>query len=399
MNNTKLHRRSWLRSAAGGVVALSTASYLRAAGANERLRVGVIGRTGHGDYGHSLDTVWLDVPEVQLVAVADDSPAGLAEAAKRLNVTKAFADYREMLDTMKPHVVSIAPRWLDTHHEIALACAQRGIHAYMEKPFVRTLAEADELIKTCEQTGAKLALACQTRYSPKVAAVKRLLDEGKIGRVLEYRARGKEDDRGGAEDLWVLGTHLLDLIQFFGGNPTWCFATLTEQGKPVAKANVREGNEGLGPLAGDRVEARYNMPDGSTAYFASCRGLGKGGGRFGVQIFGSEGAIDVMAGYMASVKFLPDPAWSPGRSNKKWLNVSSAGIDLPEPVTVGGNIEGNRIAVLDLLAAVKENRSPLCGMYEARATLEMIHAVFESHRQQQPVPMPLASRTHALAQL
>ena len=45
------------------------------------------------------------------------------------------------------------------------------------------------------------------------------------------------------------------LIQFFGGNPTWCFATLTEQGKRVEKTNVREGNEGLGPLAGDRVDA------------------------------------------------------------------------------------------------------------------------------------------------
>ena len=259
---------------------------------------------------------WLHVPDAQLVAVADDDPKGLADAAARLRVDKTFADYREMLDKVRPHVVSIAQRWIDKHHEMAMACAERGIHMYMEKPFVRTLAEADELIAACEKSGARLALACQSHYSPKAATAKHLIDEGKIGRVLEYRARGKEDHRGGSEDLWVLGTHVLDLVRYFGGHPTWCFATITEQGKPVDKSHIREGNEGLGPLAGDAVEASYGMPDGSTAFFGSRQNAGKGEDRFGVQIFGSEGILEIMWGYMASVKFLPDPTWSPGRSNK-----------------------------------------------------------------------------------
>src|SRR5690606_15055491 len=153
---------------------------------------------------HGLDKVWLKVPGVELVAVADDDPKGLSEAASRLKVKRTYSDYREMLAKVKPDVVSIAPRWLDKHYEIAMACADRGVHIYMEKPFVRTLAEADKLIATCERTGTKLALACHARYSPKVILVKRLIEEGKIGHVLEYRARGKEDHRGGSEDMWVL---------------------------------------------------------------------------------------------------------------------------------------------------------------------------------------------------
>jgi len=43
-------------------------------------RVGVIGRTGRGDYGHGLDAVWRDVPGTQVVAVADDDKLGLAAA-------------------------------------------------------------------------------------------------------------------------------------------------------------------------------------------------------------------------------------------------------------------------------------------------------------------------------
>jgi predicted dehydrogenase len=364
------------------------------------MRIAVIGRTGHGDYGHSLDTVWLEVPSVQVVAVSDDNSQGLAAAATRLHVDKTFADYRTMLDDVKPDVVSVAPRWIDQHHQMAIACAQRGIHMYMEKPFCRTLVEADEIVTACERTQTKLAIACQAHYSPKLPAVNKAIEEGKIGRVLEFRARGKEDaSRGGSEDLWVLGTHMLDLVRFLGGQPQWCFASLTERGKPVAKSDIKEGVEGLGPLAGDHVQATYGFKDEAMGYFASRRGMGKGDARFALQVFGTDGVIDIASGYMGPVRFLPDPTWCPGRSKAKWLNLSSAGIDQPEPIKKGGNLEGNRIAVVDLLAAIKENRQPLCSMYDARGTLEMIHAIFDSHRQRQAVSLPLKNRQHALTML
>ena len=60
----------------------------------ENYRVAVIGRTGRGNYGHGLDLVWKDVPRTQVVAVADDDDQGRAEAARRLNVSSAYADYR-----------------------------------------------------------------------------------------------------------------------------------------------------------------------------------------------------------------------------------------------------------------------------------------------------------------
>ena len=136
---------------------------------------------------------------------------------------------------------------------------------------LRTLREADEMIAACERTHARVAVAHQTHYSPRVEAVQRLIKEGKIGRVLEFRGRGKEDRRGGGEDLWVLGSHVMDLIRLFGGQPRWCFASVMHGGKPVTAADVVEGPEGIGPLAGDAVQSIYLMPDGSTAYFGSQR--------------------------------------------------------------------------------------------------------------------------------
>ena len=51
--------------------------------ANE-YRVGVIGSTGRGNYGHGLDTVWREFPKTKVVAVVDDNRDGLAKAVKRL---------------------------------------------------------------------------------------------------------------------------------------------------------------------------------------------------------------------------------------------------------------------------------------------------------------------------
>lgn len=362
-------------------------------------RVAVIGRTGRGEYGHGIDAVWAEVPRTRVVAVADDDKMGLAAAAQRLGVDRAYSDYRQMLDEVKPDIVAIGPRWIDQHRDMAVAAAERGMHIYMEKPFCRTLAEADQIVAACERTHARLAIAHQTRYSPKIAAVRQIIDSGRLGRVLEFRGRGKEDRRGGGEDLWVLGTHVLDLIRTFGGHPLWCQASVTQSGRPIASADVAEGAEGIGPLAGDAVHAMYGMPDGSVAYFGSVRATGGKTPRFGLHIHGSGGIVEILSGHLPSVKFLEDPGWSPGRSGAVWQDVSSAGVGVPEPLSDGGLHGGNVLAVNDLLAAIEENRQPLGNMYEARGATEMIVAVFESQRLLARVPLPLENRQNPLTML
>ena len=365
----------------------------------DKYRVAVIGSTGRGNYGHGVDTVWREVPNVEVVAVADDNEAGRKSAAERLKVKTAYADYREMLAKEKPQVVGIGPRWIDQHHEMILACAEHGCHIYLEKPCCRTLAEADEIVAALEKKHLKLAIAHQTRYSPVLPVLKQLIAEGKIGTLLELRARGKEDSRGGAEDLWVLGTHLMDLMRAIAGEAKSCFATVRQGGHPVGKADVAPGKEGLGPLAGDAVDARYTFADGVTGYFASHRGLGGSPSRFGIQILGTQGIFEIVTGYLGIVKYLPDPAWSPARSGKQWVEVSTNGIGKPETLPNTGLHGGNVAAVKDLLAAIEENRQPLGSVYQARGATEMILAVFESHRQQKPVSLPLENRQHPLAML
>jgi predicted dehydrogenase len=365
----------------------------------ETFRVGIIGRTGHGDYGHALDEAFAGVPNVEIVAVADDDPTGLAKMAAKHNVRQAFADYRKMLDIVRPDIVVISQRWLDQHRDMAVAAAERGIHIYMEKPFCRSLAEADQIVDACERTQTKLAIAHPTHYSPKLDRVKRLLEAGRFGKVLEYRGRGKEDRRGGGEDLWVLGTHVMDMIRVLAGHPKWCFAKVSQDGHPVTAADVVEGAEGIGPLAGDAIHAVYGMPDGTTAYFSSVRNVAGNPTRYALQVYCSHGIVEVLEGTMPPVKCLRDRSWSPARSGKPWLNVSSQGFDKPETLTDPKYDSRHRLAVDDLRAAIQEQREPKSSMYAARGATEMIVAIFESHRVGGPVALPLANRQNPLTML
>jgi len=361
-------------------------------------KVGIIGRTGGGNYGHGLDRVWQDVPNVEVAAVADENDKGRTEAVNRCAAKTGYADYREMLDRERPDIVAICERWIDRHHELAMACAEHGCHMYMEKPFTRTLEEADAVVAACEMRHLKLAIAHNNRYTPQLAMIKRLIRTGEIGDVLELRIRGKEDRRGGGEDLWVLGTHMLDLMRAVNGDVESCYARVTDKGHSVTAADVYDGNEGIGPLAGDGIDAMYRFANGANGYFASHRDMAGRPSRFGLRIHGSKGLIALDSGYLKPGYILKDSSWSNGTTDVDWQPISSLGIGQSEPLEHGPH-GSNMAAALDLIDAIENDRQPVSSMYDARAAVELIAAVFESHRRGGPVSLPLENRENPLTML
>lgn len=390
-----MNRRHFLTTAAAGLALGS-----HAVEAHSKLKVAIIGHTGRGNYGHGLDTMWLDVPEAEIVAVADPVEKGLEAELKKLKVpAKGFADYKQMLAEVKPYIVSIGPREIDQHRDMVLACAEAGVKGiYMEKPFVRTLAEADEVVAACEKHKMKVAIAHRNRYHPVMPLVAKLVKEGAIGRLLEFRARGKEDARGGSLDLWVLGTHLFNLIHYFGGRPLECSAVVLQNGKPATKADVKEGAEGIGPLAGNEVHARFEMECGVPAYFDSVQGAGVKSTGFGVQLIGTEGVIDLRTDAEPAAHLFKGSPFRPTKEAIAWTPITTGGIGQPEPLAdIKKLVAGHGLPAMDLIAAIKEDRAPLCSAEDGRVTIEMVAAVFESHRLHgQRVKLPLETRVSPL---
>lgn len=369
------------------------------------LRVAVIGRTGRGNYGHGLDVVWQQISNVQIVAVADENEAGRVAAQKRLGAKNAYADYRDMLKKERPQIVSVADRHLDQHRDMVVACAEAGANMFLEKPMCRTLQEADEMVAACERHHVKLAIAHQTRYSPRVQRIKDMIAAGDLGEILELRGRGKEDVRVGGQDLMVLGTHIMDLMRFIAGDARWCFARVSMAGKeratPIAKGDIREGGEGMGPIAGDHIVAQYGFDKGIVGTFASQKSTRPQGvaDRFGLAILGSRGIIQLTTGSLPAAYFLPDPSWFPGRSRAQWQEITSAGVGKPETLKDGGLGQGNVWIVQDLIEAIAKDRQPKGSVYDARGALEMIMAVYDSQRVRNVVELPLKNRRHPLTML
>jgi predicted dehydrogenase len=363
---------------------------LAAQTADRPLTVGVIGHTGQGNYGHGEDTVWLKIPQTKIVAVADADPKGLADAAKRLGGVKAYADYKAMLAEAKPDIAAICSRHIHEHRDMIVAAVEAGVKGiYIEKPFVRTLAEADEIVKLCADKGVRLAIAHRNRYHPVLASVKQLVDAGEIGELKEVRVRGKQDQRGGGLDLWVLGGHGFNLATLFTGSAISCEATLLVEGRPATKADIQPGDEGVGPIVGDEIHARYETKSGIPLYFDSKKGSWTKGTPFGARLIGTKGII--------SLQVDEEPLAILERDGKK-TPITTAGIGQPEPIKdirlVNGGHHG---AIRDLLAAIKEQREPLCGPKAGLETVELTMAVFASFAADgKKVTLPLADRQHPL---
>jgi predicted dehydrogenase len=203
----------------------------------------------------------------------------------------------------------------------------------------------------------------------------------------------------------VLGTHVMDLMRTFAGEARSCFAKVGVTGKervtPVGKAEVRQGNEGIGPLAGDHITATYGFDKSAVGYFSSVkapRGQGESD-RFGLTICGSKGIVQLTTGALPAAYFLPDPSWFPGRSRAAWQEITSAGLGKPETLRDGGLGLGNIWIVQDLMDAIENDRQPKGSIYDGRAALEMILAIYESHRVRGPVELPLKNRRHPLTML
>lgn len=393
-----MNRRHFIHAAAASGLTLNA---LTAQEPGKRLRVGVIGHTGRGNYGHGIDTMWLSMPETEIVAVADADATGLEAELKKLKVpsAKGFADYRAMLKEMKPDIAAIGPRHIDQHREMCLAAIEAGVRGiYMEKPFCRSPQEADEIAAACEKSGVKLALAHRNRWNPVLPVIAQMMKEETLGRVLEIRCRGKEDQRGGSLDLWVLGGHLLNLAVFFAGKPQTCSAVVLQAGHPVTKEDIKEGDEGVGPLAGNEIHARFETESGIPIFFDSVQNAGVKQAGFGLQIVGTRGLVDLRIDADPLAHFVPGSPFQPVKEPRPWIPISTAGIGKPEPVEgAGKQVMSHLTGGRDLIAAIAEGRQPLCGPEDGRLTVEMICAVFESHRQGgQRVELPLKDRRNPM---
>jgi predicted dehydrogenase len=341
--------------------------------------------------------MWLGIPEAHVVAIADADSKGLNSTLKQFESAQGFTDYRKMFVEAKPDIVAIGMRHVDQHRDVALAAIEanaRGI--YIEKPFCRSPHEADEIVNAARSRNVKISVAHRNRFHPVLPVVKQLVHDGAIGRVLEYRMRGKEDARGGMLDLWVLGSHLFNLVCYFAGNPIACSASVMLNGRQSKKSDAIQGAEGIGLMAGNEVHAHFDMENGLVAYFDSIAKAGNAAAGFGLQIIGTEGVVDFRIDREPLAHIRSGSPFNPSVDPTAWIPISTAGIAKPEPIDrLGEQIAKHWLPGRELIHSIEQDRMPICNETEATTTIEMITAVSCSHLEQSArIELSQISRTN-----
>lgn len=139
-------------------------------------------------------------------------------------------DYRELLTSPDVDIVCVTTS-SGSHAEIGLEVIRAGKHLIVEKPVAMNTEQAEQLIQAAEEHGVTLSVISQRRFEPQHQAVKDVLDQGALGKLLLievslpfYRSqeyydsadwRGTLAEDGGA--LMNQGIHSLDLMLWFGG--------------------------------------------------------------------------------------------------------------------------------------------------------------------------------------
>lgn len=352
-------------------------------------KAAAIGRTGGGNYGHGLDVAYAGLDNVEFVAVADPDDEGREAARVRNKAPRAYADYHDMLAAEQPDLVSVCPRWTDCHLDMVLACLEAGAHVYCEKPMTWNLADGDAIIARADALGRKVAVAHQAVYLPRIQALRQVLRDGRIGDLQQIHAHGKQDRRGGGEDMITLGTHLFNLMRFFAGDVRWMSAHVTVQGRELAPADIAEATEPVGPVAGDCIESYFAFDSGVAGRFESRRDQPGSGQRYGLELVGSEGTICLRGGAGGELMLYPHPVFRPADQGQAWVPLD--GLPADDPLS-----RGNTLAIVDLIDCIEQDREPISSARSAVAALEMILGTYESQITGARVAMPMRRRDHPL---
>jgi myo-inositol 2-dehydrogenase/D-chiro-inositol 1-dehydrogenase len=168
------------------------------------------------------------VPGAELFAVASPTAGHADEFARRHGVRHAFRDYRKMLEASELDLVVLGcPN--DLHCEFTELAAAAGKHVVCEKPLCLNLDEADRMIAACARAKVKLMYAEELCFTPKYVRLKRLLDEGALGRPHLVKQAEKHDGphagwfwdvkRSGGGVTMDMGCHAFEFFRWLLGKP------------------------------------------------------------------------------------------------------------------------------------------------------------------------------------
>lgn len=196
----------------------------------QQIKVGVIGCGYIAQQVHIPN--YIENPKSRLEAICDTNQDTLTKVAKKYGVKHTFADYRELLDSGLVQAVSVCvPTSL--HSQIVVDAAENGVHVLCEKPLATNLDEANTMLEAVSKNGVKFSVDFNLRFLPSHRKVRDYIRQGRIGKPIFARAQlittgpyamnldayaYETQKRVGC--LFDSGAHVADLMLWMFGKPS-----------------------------------------------------------------------------------------------------------------------------------------------------------------------------------
>jgi UDP-N-acetyl-2-amino-2-deoxyglucuronate dehydrogenase len=348
----------------------------------ERIRVGIVGA---GLIGQVHADALILLPEARLTAVCDPVPGRATSfAAAKAPDARAFESLDALLEARAVDAICVCTPH-PQHATVVEACAARGVHAIVEKPFTPRLAEADRAIAASRRHRTKLSVIFQRRWYPGSRRIREAIDQGRLGRpilgecIVEFWRgqdyynlgpwRGRWDTEGGGV-IMNQAPHMIDLLQWYMGpvEEVFCFwDNLIHpyvEVEDLAVAVVRFVGGGLGLIKASNCTNPQL--------------------RYGVIVTGSTGAT-VSVVLNDGEPMGHNVVWTiPGESGNvaAWLAEEQASGQKEFP-------DFHALQIRDFLAAIREDREPAVTGEEGRKTVEIMEAMYRSGEIHAPIAFPV----------
>ena len=345
-----------------------------------KVRVGLVG-CGRIAVTHAMALDTLE--EADFVACCDRDVERATQMAAEHHVPHVFADAAELFASGLIDAAMVCTPH-PAHEPVVVAAAKAGIHVLCEKPVSTSLAEADRMIAACKEAGTKFGVIFQRRFWPSSQRMRKAIDDGKLGKltlgeciVRIWRAqeyfesdpwRGKWASEGGGV-LMNQAVHSIDHFQWFMGKAvevTGRYATLRHGAyidvEDTAVAVVTFENGAIGVIeASSTVQPNIG---------------------FRVSVHGDNGATVSSWENPEGVLGIND-TWSiPGEET---MRETWEAEDRDKP----GFPLYHVLQIQEFLQSVQADREPAVTGEDARKSLEIILAIYESSRTGLPVKLPM----------
>lgn len=175
---------------------------------NKVIRFGVIGAGRIGKI-HAANLA-NSVPGAEVAAIADINLKAAQDAAARLHIPQALADYQDLLSDATIDAVAICSS-TDTHAQIVMEAAQAGKHIFCEKPIAHDLAKIDAALEVVKAAGVKLQIGFNRRFDPNFAHVRQMVAQGKVGDLHILRITSRDPAPPPVAYVKVSGGMFLDM--------------------------------------------------------------------------------------------------------------------------------------------------------------------------------------------